>query len=256
MGEPSLDDLRATWRRLALRNDWALVANENEFLDRVATEFNAVAEGKTTRERIEMAIWRAYGTLLYRGLWHREERAAQELWLAFVRMALRGGQPRPEAEELAQETIARVLDNLPDLRTPQSILSWAMMVFRTVQRGRRKQMPNEQSLQTDDDKPEHNPPDESDLTLEVEQKLTNRELLAQLRARLSNNLERLVLLRIVVFGDKPRDVARDLGLPQHQPRIAKCRALARLREDPDFIAFLRELVGEGGLTSEQRSEGR
>jgi hypothetical protein len=108
----------------------------------------------------------------------------------------------------------------------------------------------------DDDKPEHNPPDESDLTLEVEQRLTNKELLAQLRARHSNNLERMVLLRIVVFGDKPRDVARDLGLPQHQPRIAKCRALARLREDPDFIAFLRELAGEGGLTGEQRSEGR
>ena len=40
----------------------------------------------------------------------RDDRAAQELWCAFVRTALRDHWPQPEAEELAQETIARLIE--------------------------------------------------------------------------------------------------------------------------------------------------
>jgi DNA-directed RNA polymerase specialized sigma24 family protein len=247
VGEPSRDDLRATWQRMAQRNNWALVTDETEFLDRVAAQFSLIEKAETTQERVEMAIWRAYGTLLYRSLWHREEQAAQELWLAFVRLGLRGGRPRPEAEELAQEAITRVLDKLPNLREPESMLSWAIMIFRTVQRGPRKKMPNEQSLQAGDDTPEHDPPDATDLALEAEQRITSRALQAQLRAKLPNELERQTLLRIVILGDHPRDVAREFGLPLHRTRVAKTRALKRLRNDTEFIALLRDLADNPDL---------
>jgi len=78
----------------------------------------------------------------------------------------------------------------------------------------------------------------------VEQDLVLEELLALLREKLPNDMERLVLLRMILVGDHPRDVARDLGLPLHRSRIAKHRALKRLREDNDAMRRLRELLGD------------
>ena len=101
----------------------------------------------------------------------------------------------------------------------------------------------EEPLQTGDD-PGTEPADVSDMAAEVEQRLVNQQLLDLLRERLPNNLERLVLLRIVALGDHPRDVARDLGLPLHRTRIAKSRALQRLRADPLLLHLLGELVGD------------
>jgi DNA-directed RNA polymerase specialized sigma24 family protein len=221
------------------------VDDEELFLDQAAAELGSLAGGRSTTERMQMAVWRAYSALLYRGLWHRQERAAQELWLALMRMALKRGVAHPEAEELAQETIARVLAKLPGMRSPQSLISYALMVFRTVQRDGRKQMSNDQSLQSDDGEPAYDPPDPGDLVLEVEQRIIGDELLAQLRAKISKELERYTLLRIVVFGDQPRDVARDLGLPLHRTRVAKHRALALLRGDEAFMRTLRELANGG-----------
>jgi len=226
------------------------VNDEELFLDQATAELSTLADDRAMPERMRVAVWRAYNRLLYRGLWQRQERAAQELWLAIMRTALKGGVARPEAEELAQETIARVLEKLPDVRSPQSLISYVLMVFRTVQRDRRKQMPNDQSLQADDDEPAFDPPDPSDLVLEVEQRIIGEELQAQLRAKIPNELERYTLLRIVVFGDKPRDVARERELPLDRVRMAKYRALERLRGDETFIQTLRALAGDTELQSD------
>jgi RNA polymerase sigma factor (sigma-70 family) len=241
---PSREDLAVIWRQQARRNDWALVDDEAAFLDLAVAECDALADERKPNDRGRIAVWRAYSTLLYRGLWRREERAAQELWLALVRMALKRGQPRGEAEELAQETIVRVLEKLPGLKAPQALITYALMTFRTVQREHRKQMSTDQPLQSDGDDFIHEPADPADLALEVERQLTSSELQAQLRAKLPNDLERVTLLRIVVFGDHPRDVARDLGLPLHRTRLAKHRALKRLREDEAFVHLLRDLAGD------------
>jgi DNA-directed RNA polymerase specialized sigma24 family protein len=222
-----------------------LVDDEELFLDQTAAELSKLADARAMPERMRVAVWRAYNTLLYRGLWHRQERAAQELWLAIMRTALKGGVMHPEAEELAQETIARVLEKLPDVRSPQSLISYALMIFRTVQRDRRKQMTNDQSLQADDDEPAFDPPDPNDLVLQVEQRIIGDELQAQLRAKIPNEFERYTLLRTVVFGDKPRDVAGDRGVPEHRARIAKFRALERLRNDDAFMQMLHDLANKG-----------
>ena len=247
VGEPNRDDLRAAWRKLARRNDWALVEDEEPFLDLAAAELDSLNAAGATKERAEIAVWRAYSALLYRHLWRRQERAAQELWLACVRLALRGGRPRPEAEELAQETIARVLEKLPSLRSPQSMLSWAITIFRTVQREQTKKIAAVQPLQPDDDEVTRELADPADMALEVEQRLTSQALVAQLRAKLPNDLERTTLLRVVVLGEHPRDVARELGLPLYRTRVAKSRAIQRLSQDEELLALLRELAGDPNL---------
>jgi RNA polymerase sigma factor (sigma-70 family) len=249
VSEPGRENLRTVWRQLARRYNWALVEDEEQFLDIIAAEYDALASGKTPNDRARIAVWRAYSTLLYRGLWRREERAAQELWQALVRVALKRGQPQPEAEDMAQEVIARVVQKLPALRAPQSLLSYAMMTFRGIQREGTKSMSADQPLYADDDELRHEPADPADLAQDVEQQLTSEELQAQLRARLPNALERVTLLRIVVFGDNPRDVAHDLGLPLYRTRLAKHRALNRLRGDEAFFRFLRDLTGADGHDS-------
>lgn len=256
MSGPLREELRAIWRMLAQRYEWALVADEEAFLDLAAAELDDLAGAPVSSERLRVAVWRAYSRLLYRGLTRREERAAQELWLAYARMALRDGRPRPEAEELAQEAIARVLANLPELRAPQSLLAWAFRIFRTVRREYGSRLLAAQSLHPDEGAFVPEPADPDDMAMGVEHDLIGQELQALLREKLTNSLERLTLLRIVVFGDHPRDVARDLGLPLYRTRLAKHRAIERLRADEAFVRRVRDLAGVPGEADQDRSRGR
>lgn len=246
MSELNRDDLRVIWRQLAQRNDWSLVENEAVFLDQAATEFEQLNRATMVGERMRFAIWRAYSVLLYRGLLSRQERAAQELWLAFVRTALRDRWSQPEAEELAQEVVFRVLDKLQNVKSPQGFLGWAFRIFRTARRDHRAQMNAEYQQNTENDRTDE-PVDPTDLATEVEQLLIDQQLQALLRAKLPNDVERATLLAIVVFGDHPRDVAQRLGLPPHRTRLAKSRALKRLRQDEGFLQTLRTLAGDPNL---------
>jgi DNA-directed RNA polymerase specialized sigma24 family protein len=235
-------DLRAIWRQLAQRNSWTLVGDETAFLDQVIVEFGTLTEAGTLDQLQRRALERTYSALLHRGLWQRDERAAQELWLAFVRTALQRGDAREDAEEDAQEAVVRALEKLADLRSPQSLLAWAFTILRTVRRERAKGSPDVPSLQGDEQL--HETADSANLAAEVAQRLANQRVVQLLRDRLSNELERLVLLRMVLYGDPPRDVAAELGVPLHRARIAKHRALQQLRNDDQFRQILRDLTGQ------------
>jgi len=252
--ELSVDSLRATWHQLARRNDWQLVADEAMFLAQVAAELTALGGDSTQGERVRLAIERTYSGLLYQGLAERQERAAYELWLAFPRLSYRRGWTQPEAEEIAQETMARVLAKQPTLRSPQSMLAWSLTVLRTVQRERHQQPSTPELLPhpaADDDEPRE-PADLTNMAAQVEQALVNQDLMRLLAQLLPDTLERLVILRVVGRGDKPSDVARDLGLPLHRTRLAKSRALQRLRQDAQLLAMLESLSGDAapGSTAE------
>jgi RNA polymerase sigma factor (sigma-70 family) len=249
VSEASQQELRAIWRQLARRNDWALVEDEAVFLEQVAAEYDALPAALAQSQRQRGAVQRAYGVLLYRGLSQRGQLAAGELWLAFVRTAVGRGWARADAEELAQEGIARVLENLPSLRKPQSFLSWAFKIFRTVRRDGAKLGKDEQPLDTDDqDAPSQRADtDTADVVAQVEQAVASQELLTLLRARLPNPLERLAVMRLVLFGHRPRIIADDLGLPSYRIRVAQCRALQRLRQDSEFMRLLEDLSGRARL---------
>jgi RNA polymerase sigma factor (sigma-70 family) len=238
----SRDLARAIWRQIAARHQWQLFAEEEVLLDLVQAVFVGDATPGPSAESLRAALFRVYSERLYRGLRDREERAAYELWLMLLRLAMRDGVTSHEADDLAQEAMARVLAKLNQVQSPERLLAWAMMVFRTVQRDLRAKHP-EQSLTVQDEQPTAEPVDPSDLVAEVEDRLVAQEFRDLLRAALPNDLERLTLLRCIVFGDDPRDVARDLGLPLHRTRVAKSRALQRLRSNDRVMAFIHALTG-------------
>ena len=243
VSEPAWHELRIAWRQLSQRNDWSLAGDEEAFLRRAAAEFELLTGNTPAGGRVRLALLRAYGVLLYDGLRARQDRAAYELWLACYRLALRDGWPPQEAELLAQETIARVIEKLHTLRSPQSIISWALRIYRTVRAAYMARERAEDTVSVDEDAAAE-PADPADMAAEVEQGLLDRQLAQLLHEKLPNPLERLVLLRVVLLGAPPRDVARDLGLPLHRARLAKSRALRRLRGDEQFLQRLRELASD------------
>jgi DNA-directed RNA polymerase specialized sigma24 family protein len=245
-GETSSALLQNIWKQLSAYHDWQLVADEATFFARVVT----IATTLTTtdldeRKLARAALMRGYGEFLHKGLLARQERAAVELWLAFRRLGLRRRRGTAAAEELAQEAMRRVLDSLPQLRSPQSLIFWAFRIFYTVAR---EYDQHDQTLtantatQVGDRVTEI--PDPSDMAELIEGALVGEQLWTLLEAKLPNPLERLVLLRVIGLGDHPRDVARDLGLPLHRARLAKSRAIKRLRDDDEIMQVLRELTAD------------
>jgi RNA polymerase sigma factor (sigma-70 family) len=247
VSEPQRDDLWGIWRQLARRNKWALVTDEVAFLDQVAAECAALAAERSTSQGQRVAIERVYGALLYQGLARRDEAAAGELWLAFVRTAVGHGWSQPDAEELAQEGVARVFEHLHELRSPQSFLSWAFWVFRTVRRDSAEQRGDEQALESDDGGPHAQLADTSDPIGQAEQAAVDQELWALVRACLPSDFEWQVALRILLRGDRPREVAADMELPAYRIRVAKCRALQRLRDDRGLAHWLERQPSQTGM---------
>lgn len=228
---------RTIWRQLAERNQWQLIADVESLFDEVLARSERAVIPGDSGSFLRSAFQAIYSERLYRGIHDREERAAYELWLMFVRLVLSKGASSADADDLAQEAVARVLAKLGQVQSPERFLSWAMMVLRTTERDLRPKHP-EQPLTTEDGEAAVEPVDPANLVAEVEDRLTEQEFRDLLRAAVPNDLERLTLLRCVVFGDDPRDVARDLGLPLHRTRVAKSRALQRLRGNNAFMAFI------------------
>lgn len=241
MRKADRDNLYLIWQQLSYRNDWKLVEDETAFLTDASLELDALSSSTRPSHRPRLAVLRAYSTLLHRGLQRRDERAAQELWLSLLRTTLRHGWPRYDAEELAQEAITHVLDKLRTLRNPQSLIPWATRILRSLEREKMAENLPDLPLEVEDDQSDLEPVDATDLAMEVEQNLVTQELQELIRVKLPNDLERLVILRIAMFGDHPRDVARDLGLPSYRLRVAKSRALKRLRADAEFIRGLSDM---------------
>ncbi|MBP1464479.1 sigma-70 family RNA polymerase sigma factor [Candidatus Chloroploca sp. M-50] len=237
MDAPDRERAQMVWQQLAARNQWELIAPEGEdpFLDRVFAEYQNLKAEDAPEKRLRVACHRVYSVHLYNGIQAREERAAQEVWLCFVRLALRGGTPQATAYELAQEAVTRVIEKLASVRMPQSFLAWAIQVFRTVQRDLRPKA-QEVSLTNEDGTQAYEAVDMLNLADIVETNVITQELADLLFAVITNPLERITLVRCLLQGDPPRDVAKELGLPLHRTRVAKARALHRLREHPATMA--------------------
>jgi len=239
----SLDALRTTWQHLSTRNNWALVTDVESFLRHATEEMSNLQDIPSPAQRTRMALTRAYSALLYEQLWERSERAAYEVWLAAYRFALRDHFPKEEAEVLAQETVTLVLTKLHTLSSPASFVSWMRRVYWTVRSKTTKLQQIEIPLLMEEEQQ-----DSFDLMAEIEDIIFSQELLAQIKKRVRNHLEITALVRCVFGGEKPHDVAQDLGIRDHRVRIAKSRALHRLQSDTDFMRFLKELVGESPMS--------
>lgn len=251
MKEVNQEVMRGMWRQMAHHNGWAIIHNEEEFLDQALIEFHrlidmsgrnhCVDEVIQQNHHIATALRRVYSDMLYRGLQHGEEQAAAALWQNLLRIALKLGYLHADAEELAQETIRRILERLPQLRSPQGLLSWAFGVFRTVRRDMVRGTRFTVSLEADDDEIANELIGVGNMAVEIEEKLMNEVLKVLLHAKLANPLEQLTVLRVIMLNENPRDIARDLGLPLYRVRVAKHRALQRLRSDEQFMQIINDL---------------
>ena len=236
---------------MARRYDWQLVQDEAGFFQAVRAEFATlnVDQQQSARGRLRIAIWRSYSVLLYRALHQRQEQAAQELRIAAMRLSLKRGFAPDDAEVLAQEVVCRMLEQLPKLADrPQILLSHAIWTCRSLWREHWRQAGKMQSQMTATTDATEAATDEmadpSDVATEVEQRLMDAEIGQILEASLKNVLERQVLLHIVLLGEKPCDVARDQGVPLHRARLAKSRALKRLRADTQTLQSIYKLTGQ------------
>ncbi len=241
-GEPIAEQMvRSTahtiWRQLVVRNQWQLITDEEQLLDEVTARHGQTPPLADGTAHIRATLYAIYSERLYRGMLDREERAAHELWLMFIRLATRSGTTEHDAHDHAQEVVTRILAKIDQVTSPRSFLSWAMKLFRTTQRDLRPKPPFPSSLPETDDPMAIT----VDPIAHVEEQLFTQELRDLLHAALPNGIERLTLLRWVVRGDFPRDIARDLGLPLHQTRVAKSRALQRLRANTAFMSIMRSL---------------
>lgn len=236
------NELRDAWRRMARRNGWSLARDEEQFLEQALVELGKLQEDQPLNLRAQMAVRCAYSARLYQGLLDRDETAAQELWLTLFRRALQRGWSEAEAEDLAQEAVARVWEKLSTIRSAQSIFAFAFYMLLTVERKYRTQVVHEAPLTTSVEGDLKKIIDPTELAADVEQRIMSETIGSGLRAALPDNLQRLVLIRVVIFGERPRDVARDLGLPLYRTRLAKSRALERLRKDPAFGELLNDLI--------------
>lgn len=241
-GELNREDWRAIWRGMSRQYGWSLVDDEERFLDQVLIEFDRLEDSRSmSRLQPRWALLGAYSALLYGGLCQHSEDAASELWWMMFRYAVKDGCSEAAAGDIAQEATLRVLDILGRLRSPQSLFSVAFRIVRTVKRECTKYEGYEtrHSIELADKPVEMIDPVETAAV--VEERVLGETLVNALRAALPNDLERLVLIRKLIFGENWRNVARDLGLSSARVRLAGHRALGRLRKDPGFMKLLVDL---------------
>lgn len=245
MSDADREALRSVWRRLRQRYNWQLVDDEEAFLDEaLALQVELSSQQRTTPRE---AVFAAYSARMYRGIWRREERAAQELWTYFVAQALARGATRADAEDIAQEAVLRVLDQLPTLRRPHSLIGWGRMILRTVWDWLARQRKHEMPLQQATDEQPKQYADSFDLSEVVEQRMVSQELSDLLAQALPIKLEREVLVLWALMGDKPREIAALLGIDARRVSAVKYRALKHLHKHPTVMQRLQDLrAADGG----------
>jgi len=233
-------EVQAAWRAMSRRYGWSLVSDEAALVERALSECQQLStEGKPAAARL--GVWRVYGALIHTYLLQGSDQAAQEVWRMFAYTAMRWGWQQPEAEELAQEAVARVLTKITALKSPAGFLTWALRVLSTIRKEAQTSEPSESLSLSSAAQAQ---PDDQDLAYNAEQRHIEQDIAAQLRAFLPNEFERAVLMRVLISGEKPRDIASALGIPMARVRLAKSRALQRLRNEPAFIEWLHNLGGD------------
>lgn len=241
--------LLPVYERLAQAYDWRLVDDEATFLTEAATEYETLSADLSPSARATFAVKRAYSARLYRGLVHRDERAAVEIWQTMMRVVRRDRWPPEEAEDVAHETVAAIIDGLTHkLHSPQTLLWWQFWIYRDVCKRWRK--PKLQTVTiTPDEEDAVQLSDGAEMADQVEDRLIGGQLLDLLKRSLDEPL-RTVLLRTVVLDEKPRHIASALGISEANVRQYKFRALKRLRELDEVRSMLRALAADAGEGSQ------
>lgn len=234
--------LTQLWHSMAHRNDWQLVVDVQGFIQGITSSFDPTIEPEDAA--LEIAILRAYNGQLYRALKQREERAAYELWFTCIRMIRAADFADLEVEAVAQEVVSRLLARLYTIKNPETTMFYMRKILRTVVSGQR-QRKTSVSLEAEVANGALAEPSTLVSTAErVEQQVTEAEILALLQRKLPHRIERIVVIRAVLLGEKTGEIAQDLAISSHTVAVAKYRALQRLRADAEVLQFCAALANQ------------
>jgi RNA polymerase sigma factor (sigma-70 family) len=231
---------RTLWRSLAVRRGWQLVGDEDAFLDQAMKEYQNLAQTKPGTNLINLALLRIYSMLLCAGFVARRERAASEMWQTCYRLSRYRNIDEHDAADIAQEMIAQILVKLKQLRSPAAFMMWSLRIQRTAEKDLRKQQGSDPTLALDADT-SANLPDLRDAFRDTETAIVNGELVRRMR-QILNEREFVILARWSILGDKPGQIADELNMQPTAVRVIKSRAVKKLTDNADFIAFLRDLA--------------
>jgi RNA polymerase sigma factor (sigma-70 family) len=244
--EKSLEDTcKQVVSELLAESDWQLVDDAESFARRVCQDVAAQPAG-TWEQNARRAAISQYAQILYntviQGEAKRQERAAEELWKFLYGVVLYQTGDEQQAKEATQKTLMRLWQNPPKLRDPRVFFAWAKSaVLRELSRATRKQSFRLSGLASEDFSDrvaDVSPPAYTNLLLSEDRS----ELIETIQMTLKSERQQAVIIGLYALDKTIWDVARELGTSPENVQVLKARALARLRENPEFCAMLENLL--------------
>lgn len=191
------DDAETIWRAIAARNDWRLTDDDPSF---AAHAVEHLLPGSDT-STLERALLHAYRRRLYAALERGDDQAAGEVRRMCYLRGRRYGLDEDTAADVAQETMRRVLEHLGELHAPEALVSWALVIQRSIVRDRSRRM---EALSLNSGLASgtiSEPVDPHDDVTAVQWRVVAGQLAGMIERTLTHPMERLAVVRIVL-GDE------------------------------------------------------
>lgn len=230
--------IEAIWQATASAYGWQMIDNPDSIVAQASDYF---AQSTTvTDEQIRGAIIGYYSKRLHQGLLDRKERAALELMQLCRRNVRPWGLTKSQEEDVAYDTVKKVIGRIAHIRKPETLIVFTLLALR---RNAQRVATNQREIVATDLPPGmlENYQAEALVADTVEDKLIREQILALFQKKLPNQLQLLVIIRMIMLGHKTGAIARDLGILPAHVTLARTRALKRLRKDARFMEFCNSL---------------
>lgn len=250
------------WTKLAQDHKWGLIKDQEAFLTQAANRIMAGYLSKTSLAEIpdkwiRSSLIGIYSEQIYLQLKKQDQQAAHELWQTCIQLSLRRGFTLEDAEDLAQDTIVKLFASLANIQNPRSIIQYTFMILIRLLNERRKKKSNrdksyqegsESLSQAEDFEAVATDAQVKDSVVDyfpesvelIIQKETRTKAIHLFKQLLRNPLELEVML-LVMEGYAPREIAEKLSLIPQRVRLAKHRAIQKLKNDSEFMTFMSSL---------------
>lgn len=231
------DHIAEIWQRLVNDYRWQYTPNASTIIQQTV----AWCENETTHDLkvIRQRLITHYTEMLYHGLQHQLEDAAQDLQRACIQAGRQSKYSAAELEDFAADAVMTVIRKLDEIN-PQRLLAYAFACMRNASKAKANQ-PNTFSLNEQYDG--SNGYIDSSIS-KVEQDLTETALKQLLKQTLDNHIELEIIYRSYFLDEKPHTIAVALGMRPEQVRVIKSRTLKKLRNNPQAMQIFRQLLVE------------
>lgn len=232
--------IEAIWQALSRQYSWQLVDDPQPLVARAVAHFAGRSE--VSEKQICAVLVGYYNEQWYQRLQRQERRAAEELMAVCRQQARAYRLTDVQQEDLAYETVKRMIDWLDSVKDPKALLGFALVTLRRLA----QDMLTDAREIVESDVPSRvleRFTTEALVADTVEQQLINEQMLTLFRKKLPNQLQLLAIVGTIMLDEKPATIARELNIPVAQVTLARSRALARLHADARFMEFCQSLRG-------------